>query len=54
MLLPKKNVHKFSDFGYRHDPFVLQLPSGLPRPGLDPLRKDNNVCVFYEHWVCTK
>lgn len=54
MLLSKENVHKFSDIGYRHDPFIYRPPSGQPRPGLDPLRSDDSICVFYEEWVCTR
>jgi hypothetical protein len=53
MMYRLNEIHRFSDVGYRHDPFVRQLPSGLPKPDMNPLREDDVSCVFYDQWVCT-
>ena len=34
MFVPLRQVHRFSDIGYTHLPFVQQLPSGLPPPSV--------------------
>lgn len=53
MIFGLNEIHRFSDIGYRHDPFVRQLPAGLPKPDMNPLREDDLTCVFYDQWVCT-
>ena len=50
MLLSKNDIHSFSDVGYIHDPFVNQLPRGLPKPNANPLHAEN--CNFYGEWRC--
>ena len=48
LILNKSEVHRFIDIGYRHDPFVNQKPSGLPKPNADPFSDESVNCFFYE------
>jgi mannosyltransferase len=48
LILNKSEVHRFVDIGYRHDPFVNQKPSGLPKPSADPFLDESVNCFFYE------
>jgi len=51
MMLSSKQVHTFSDIGYRHDPMLLQPPAGLPSPFTD-LITGNDGCEYYDSWNC--
>lgn len=48
LILKKSDVHRFKDIGYRHDPFINQKPSGLPKPNSDPFVEESVNCFFYE------
>lgn len=51
MMLPLKQVHRFSDVAYAHLPFVNQSTGGLPKPDSNPL--SNQDCYYmYFNWVC--
>lgn len=53
-ILSKSQVHAFSDIGYRHYPFVDQIPTGLPMPLVDPfIPAHEQDCKYYSHWSCT-
>jgi len=51
MLLSKHDIHSFSDVGYIHNPFIKQLPRGLPKPDANPFNAEN--CNFYGEWRCS-
>jgi hypothetical protein len=51
MIVPKEQLHVFTDLAYRHLPFVNQTASGLPKPSTDPLMHEN--CEYwYNEWRC--
>ena len=49
--VPLHRVHAFTDIAYRHDPFVNQTASGLPKPKSDPFAISSK-CVYYDQWRC--
>jgi hypothetical protein len=50
--IPLARLHAFVDIAYRHDPFVNQTASGLPRPmPVNPFSL-NHTCVYYDAWRC--
>jgi hypothetical protein len=51
-ILRRDQIHKFSDIGYTHFPFLQQPAKGLPMPGLDPLLTVPVECHYYTEWNC--
>jgi len=52
MIVPVSQVHSFVDIGYRHDPFINQVASGLPPPNVDPFKIQIYNCNFFVSWQC--
>jgi alpha 1,2-mannosyltransferase len=51
-LLSRGQIHKFSDVGYSHLPFLQQKPRGLPMPGMDPFLLIPLECYYFKEWKC--
>ena len=52
MTVPLVQVHAFVDIGYKHAPFINQIPSGLPPPYIDPFKVRLYDCRYYITWQC--
>ena len=52
MVVPLSQVHGFIDIGYKHAPFINQIPTGLPPPGVDPFKVRLYDCRYYITWQC--
>ena len=60
MALKSEEIHRFSDIGYSHLPFLNQISSSLPHPKAIPFFDDfavlndfSSFCHYaYNHWEC--
>jgi hypothetical protein len=52
MVLERDEIHAFRDIAYRHDPFINQVPTGLPMPHMDPFLGPEVECRYYDKWMC--
>ncbi len=51
-ILDRRQIHKFSDIGYSHLPFLSQKAKGLPMPGMDPFLLLPVTCTYFQEWNC--